>query len=376
MSGRISVSPSVLVWAIEESQRDLASIEAQFPKLQLWLTSQADPTFKQLKDLSDYLHVPFGYMFLDTPPKESELIKQFRTINNNQLAQISKDLKDTLSYMQTVSMWMSEHRVEEGEDILPFIGMCSDNPDITTLEHVFLKTLSLKRGFSRSFRDPDLLFKDLRKRMENVGVLVFRNGKVGNNTRRLLDVQEFRAFSLVDNYAPIIFINSRDSQNGQVFSLIHEFIHLLLGEAGATLPGRDESICNQTAVALLMPDDLVLGIIPGTEIRKEDIYNAASSFNVSPLALAIFLYSRHRVSDSMVELIKDEMNKNLELKAKQKSKGGADFYLTFESNTSLPFRLAVANQLREGKETYTAATQLLGLSKSETMMKIIERATL
>ncbi|MGI6689106.1 MAG: hypothetical protein ACOX6Y_12325 [Christensenellales bacterium] len=116
MSNRISVNSSVLVWAIEESQRDLASIEAQFPKLQLWLTSQADPTFKQLKDLSDYLHVPFGYMFLDTPPKESDLIKQFRTINNNRLAQISKDLKDTLSYMQTVSMWMSEHRVEEGED--------------------------------------------------------------------------------------------------------------------------------------------------------------------------------------------------------------------------------------------------------------------
>ena len=56
------------------------------------------------------------------------------------------------------------------------------------------------------------------------------SGIVGNNTHRPLDVEEFRALSVIDAYAPLIFINSNDSINGRLFSLLHEFSHICIGE--------------------------------------------------------------------------------------------------------------------------------------------------
>jgi len=55
------------------------------------------------------------------------------------------------------------------------------------------------------------------------------NGVVRQNTHKKLNIKEFRAFTLIDDYAPLIFINSNDSQNGKLFSLLHEAVHIWLG---------------------------------------------------------------------------------------------------------------------------------------------------
>ena len=54
-----------------------------------------------------------------------------------------------------------------------------------------------------------------------------QNGTVGFDTHRKLDLNEFRAFMLYDEIAPLIFINAADTTPGKIFSLIHEYIHIL-----------------------------------------------------------------------------------------------------------------------------------------------------
>ena len=66
--------------------------------------------------------------------------------------------------------------------------------------------------------------------MESKGIMVMQSGIVGSNTHRKLEIKEFRGFMLYDDLAPLIFINSSDSQAGKMFSLIHEYIHLLFKE--------------------------------------------------------------------------------------------------------------------------------------------------
>lgn len=58
------------------------------------------PTFAQLKNLSKFLKVPFGYMFLKTPPNPDNFNKEFRAINNKINTELSKNLKDVLIDME------------------------------------------------------------------------------------------------------------------------------------------------------------------------------------------------------------------------------------------------------------------------------------
>ena len=90
--------------------------------------------------------------------------------------------------------------------------------------------LGLKEFWYQDYSNVRLAFNYLREKIENAGIIVMQSGIVGTNTHRNLNVREFRGFLLYDDIAPLIFINSKDSLNGKIFTLIHEYIHFLLQE--------------------------------------------------------------------------------------------------------------------------------------------------
>ena len=87
------------------------------------------------------------------------------------------------------------------------------------------KYIDLDEFWYTEHRDKDSAFKYLRQKLEDKGVIVMQSGVVGSNNRHRLNVNEFRGFLLYDDIAPLIFINSRDSKAGKIFTLIHEYIH-------------------------------------------------------------------------------------------------------------------------------------------------------
>lgn len=85
---------------------------------------------------------------------------------------------------------------------------------------------------------------------------------VDNNTRRPLDEKEFRGFALVDDIAPLIFVNTHQTLNGQIFTLAHEFAHVWRGASGIgsedpRTEGQSEieRWCNAVASEVLVPRD-------------------------------------------------------------------------------------------------------------------------
>ena len=154
-----------------------------------------------------------------------------------------------------------------------------------------------------------------------MGVLVFIKGYVGGSTRRTLNTTEFRAFTLADDIAPVIFINGRDAIKARIFSLVHEFMHLLLGRDGISKNVQAETICNRATITALAPIELIV----------------------------------HEAHEANVE---------------------KPYRVTFDYQFSKPLRQAIANQLQTGRLQYQQAFTLTGLSQVRTINDMAERAML
>ena len=74
----------------------------------------------------------------------------------------------------------------------------------------------------------------------------------------ILDLNEFRGFALSNEYAPLIFINSKDTDAARSFTLLHELAHIAIGKSGLSndlYEHQVEQWCNKVAAEVLIPKD-------------------------------------------------------------------------------------------------------------------------
>ena len=146
--------------------------------------------------------------------------------------------------------------------MLPVVGSLRGNDDFKHIAGTIRNNLDLSDIWYESCTNRNAACNYVRSRLEECGIVVMLNGVVGKNTHRTLSVDEFRAFAMVDEWAPLIFINGADSQGARLFSLFHEIAHIWLGEndlyndRGNSLEVKSiEILCNAVAGELMVPFD-------------------------------------------------------------------------------------------------------------------------
>lgn len=370
---RIPIKKEIWNWALKEAQKDETEFFERFPQAEKWLKQELDPTFNQLEDVAKFFQVPFGYMLLDTPPNENVMRVEFRSISNK-IPQISKNLQDTILEMDRKRSWMSDFRKDLGWSKLDVIKEFNNQKcgEISTDARLARRLLNLPEDWCTQARDLDHAFRFLKERLERIGVLVMRNGIVGNNTRRSLSIEEFRAFMLYDELAPLIFINNNDSKAGKIFSLIHEYFHVLFEQEDVfldpyTQDAPIERQINTLTAEFLMPKEEIFNLWDHNIDVFEQIDELGRIFKVSNLALAIKLSNLGLISREIVEKIKFESIQDF----KQKTKGSnINFYNTYYSRMSPVFVETVVRSAESGELGYTDAFKLLGV-KGKTFNKIV-----
>ena len=204
---RADVDPKLLTWARERAGISQTDLLRKFPKLIEWEHGELSPTFKQLEDFARATFVPFGYLFLADPPEEKIPIPHYRSERDTAPRNPSPDLLDTIYMLERRQMWMRRHLIEQGCARLPYVASATVHDSVEVVVDNMRDVLDIDSNWAEGQHTWQEALARLRNRMERAGVFVVSNGVVGNNTRRKLDVSEFRGFVLADEYAPFVFVN-------------------------------------------------------------------------------------------------------------------------------------------------------------------------
>lgn len=362
-ANKIKVNKEIYIWAIKESRKDFAEIKNKFEKIENWISQVDYPTFRQVENLANFLKVPLGYMFLDRPPKTNIIESEFRTIKNK-MPEISKELQDTLYNMGRKRDWLSEYRKEMGwEKLIPDDFGDLNKKGFNTVCRLAKEHIGLDEFWYKGYRDNRTAFNYLRERLEDKGITVMQNGIVGSNTHRKLNVNEFRGFLLYDDIAPLIFINTNDSPSGKIFTLVHEYIHLLLQkedifvDENLLIENSDEKRINKITAEFLIPASHVKELWDSSKDEAEQIEGFSELFHASKLAVAIKLYNMGIINRHVVDIIKRKTE--MERKDNDSGSSGGNYYNNSRSRFGNSFIRTVIQGAESGDISYTYAFKLL-----------------
>lgn len=343
-----------------------------------WEEGTRKPTINQLQQLSKKVSVPFGYLFLSEPPEEESIpIADFRTKQNDEVSSPSPELLDTIYAMQRRQDWMSDYLQEKGVGPLSFVDTISTESEPVTAAVSIRQKLEFKEDWASEFPSWEDALRELRRSCEEIGITVVRNGVVGNNTSRPLDVNEFRGFVLSDSFAPLIFINGKDAKAAQMFTLAHELVHIWMGSDGLfdleeMKPSSNEieQYCNDVAAEFLVPKRLISSKWDRAGSRGSPFKSLASDFKVSPIVVARRALDLDLIPEKEFFDFYDEYVE--ERKSKSSGSGGGDFYNLQNLRLGTQFADTVFTAVQEGNLLYRRAYRLTGL-KAKTFSEYAKR---
>lgn len=383
---KVKLTPQILDWVrtkmLLENNVDTYVLE----RLKMWKTGEKIPTFHQIQEVSRKTHIPFGYFFLEVPPEEECEILKYRTVDRRGVREPSRNLRDVIDMMTDIQEWMAEYQENSGQEPVPFVGCDQKEKDPDIIAGHIREDLKLKKEWMENCSQASEAFGLIRSQLEEKGILVMMSGIVGNQTRRKLNIEEFRAFALIDPYAPLIFINGCDSENGKLFSILHETAHIWMGnnsfyneapwyEEGIKEP---EVICNAVTAEILTPEEIFLkkwqeyrtNTTDKAEILSK--YFNCSQFVIIRRASDLGLISAEKYH-KLTETMKQQYQRWRDDRKREKNAGG-NYYSTMKSRMDRRFILALDQSTREGRTQYTEAFRMTGTNRT-TFERLVEEIT-
>lgn len=364
MANYVDVKPELLRWAIDRSG---LPVEEFRESVQEWLSEEKKPTYNQLEGFARRAMVPFGYLFLTAPPKEELPVPDFRTRQDDKVRRPSPNLIETIFEMQRRQDWMREFLVEEGHKELPFVGTATVGERIKPLAQRMRQTLQLADNWAEQQPNWEEALRFLREQIEKAGILIFMNGIVGNNTRRKLDPEEFQGFVLVDEIAPLIFVNGADFKVAQMFTIAHELAHVWIGQSAlfdlvATQPAniKAEKYCSAVAAEFLVPAANLEKAWPQAPDGDAAFTDLGRRFKVSPIVVARRAKDRRLITGGeFFSFYHRYMTR--ERKKQDEARPGGNFWRTQNVRLGRRFGMAVITAAQEGRLSYSDAYDLTRL---------------
>ena len=379
------IKPEMLRWARERVFPDLPSaavaLRQSADRLAAWETGARRPTLNQARELAHRLRVPFGYLYLSAPPEETLPIPDLRTLPETPDSnRPSPDFLEVLYDAQHKQAWYRDELLESGASPLPFVGRFSKAGPPQEIAEDLAATLGLDSGLRQRAGSSEAFLTSLVRRSEAAGVLTLRSGVVGNDGQRPLDLNEFRGFVLVDEFAPLIFLNGQDAVAARIFTLAHELAHIWISEPGVsdlafmddeTRPAPEtERLCNRIAAnALLPPQEFIRQWrnLPDDSTKTEKL---AREFRVSRPVVIYQAYDQGQISLGQRRQLIQEYRRNAQMPPSAGS--GGNFHNNLSARCGRLLLNAVLQSFTEERIPLVKAANLLNI-RGSAIYKLLEQ---
>ncbi len=364
---KAKITPQVLIWArnlCNLSLEDAANrAKISDTKLQAWEEGNDLPSVPQARNLAALYRVPLISLWLNTPPTDIKIpkIRDFRRLPGTASKGLSYNL--TIAIREAISR--RELAFELAENVKKTIQSFSlhypTSVSVDSISPEVRRILAIDWDEQRKWKDSRIAFNALKEKIENVGVLVFQYPRIS--------VTEFRGFSIYHKRFPIIGINRKDSPAARSFTLIHEFIHLLLGESSVsniseieTGYGPDEKIerlCNEAAGAVLVPAvELQTELGSSRDFSLSRLNALSTVFGVSRESISVRLYQLGIIDQRQLNVLLDIIKKSYKKTGK---KGFVQPHQDFVSKTGKPITRLLLDNLSRGHITENDFSDYSGL---------------
>ena len=303
------ITPEVLKWARERRIKleiDYAAKKLKIDpaRLEAWENGTEQPTIPQLKKIAKLYKTHISIFYLPEPPTDFQPLTDYRVlpehfaIDEEQIYRLNANIVEAF---------------ERRETLLELYELLEEPPPNVTLNvyrHDNLRQaaqkitefLEFNRTQLQHANDPYAALKFWKQAVEAKGILVCQTSV---NTHLSVELETVRGFCIAQRPFPVIVVNPKDSPYGRIFTLIHELVHIALGESviqntdfeGTPLSNLDpiEVFCNQVAAEALVPEDELLEIV-NLERFEEELSGISKFFHVSPEVIMRRLLTLGKIS--------------------------------------------------------------------------------
>jgi len=364
------INPQLLVWAREKAGLTVedvaAALKTDVSRVSEWEKGHELPTYPQLERLADQVYKrPIAIFFFPDPPEEIEPVQAFRTVPEIEIRSLWPDTRYGIREARARQLALYELTDgvnPSGVKLFEDVHLDEESPVVASARRV-REYLELPLPRQISWRSTTEALKSWREAIQATGIFVFK---------RSFRERDFLGLSLLDPVFPIIYLNNSTVQPRQIFTLLHELAHVLVGANGITkmddsyvrrLTGHTKALevfCNQFAAELLIP------VEDFSTFRGEDFYDdslieelakryKASREAILRRALDLRLVDKDHYAEKAAEWAR-------QAQAVKRAPGG-DYYATTASYLGTPFIELVFRNYYRGRCSRQDAADYLDISE-------------
>ena len=379
-SPRLDVDPGIFDWALARLEAPLRAEVELKTKVTQWRGGKKKPTMHQLAEFAKRARVPFGFLLLPTPTETPLDLVFFRKGSQADINDFPIDVRQLIRDTQARQAWTADYLRELGRDPLAFVGSATVNHDPEALAAKIRAQLKYTSAWTLSHSSWNSNRLALIERLEEAGVFVAASGAVGQNTSRPIDPEVLDGFALADEYAPFIYVNSKAYIAKQIFTLLHELVHLWLGRSVAVQLkpeaqddiNETERFCNRVAAEVLVPGADLREALGDHEVTMETLEALARRFRVSRLVILYRLSERRMIArDDMLRLHDRITGEYAQRKASEKDDSGGDFFNSAPVRISKRFVSIAREAFANGELSLQEAASLTAV-RGKSLRKLLE----